>query len=63
MFQAAKDPQSALQQMAQSDPRMQQVSDFVNQNGGDAKAAFYQLARKKGVDPDAFIQQFSGLMK
>lgn len=63
MFQAAKDPQAALSQMAQTDKRMQQVSDFVNQNGGDAKAAFYQLARQKGVDPDAFIQQMQGLMK
>ena len=63
IFQAAKDPQATLQQMSQNDSRMKQVQDVINQNGGDAKAAFYNLARQKGVDPDTFIQQMQGMMK
>ena len=56
-------PQAAIGQMAQNNPQMQQVMQFVQQNGGDAKSAFYALARQKGVDPEAIIQQARNMMK
>ena len=63
MVQAAQNPEAAMQQMAQSNPQMQQVMQYVQQNGGDAKAAFYALAKQKGIDPDVILQQVQGMMK
>ena len=38
---------------------MQQVMDYVNQNGGDPKAAFYKLAKEKGVDPNFILSMLN----
>ena len=62
MVKASQNPQAAINQMAQSDPRMQQVMQVVNQNGGDAKTAFYNLAKQRGVDPNTIIKQLQSLM-
>ena len=51
----AANPQLALQQMAQQNPEMQQAMQIVQQNGGDARAAFYQLAKQKGIDPNSIL--------
>ena len=63
MVQAAKNPQAAVSQMVQNDSRMQQVMQYVNQNGGDAKAAFFNLAKQRGVDPNVIINQVQGIMR
>jgi hypothetical protein len=34
---------------------MKQAMDYVNQNGGDAKEAFYKLANENGVNPEDII--------
>lgn len=39
------------QSYSQQKPTWQMVQDYVNQNGGDPKAAFFKLAKEKGVDP------------
>ena len=52
MVKAARNPQAMIQVMAQQNPKMQQVMQFVQQNGGDAKTAFYKLAEQQGVNPD-----------
>ena len=43
--------------MMQNNPRMKQVMDYVNANGGDAQAAFYKMAKEKGVDPEEILSQ------
>ena len=48
-------PMGAL--MGQSDPRMQQVIDYVNQNGGNPEQVFYALAKAKGADPNDILTQ------
>lgn len=53
--QAASNPALALQQMAGSNPQMQQALQLVQQSGGDAKAAFYKLAQQNGVDPQQIL--------
>ena len=66
MVQAAQNPQAALSRMTQNNPQMQQVMQYIQQNGGDPKAAFYALARQKGVDPNEIIRQVPqvpGMMK
>lgn len=55
--QMARNPQMAIQTMAQSNPQMKQAIDYVNANGGNAKDAFYKLAQEKGVDPNSILNQ------
>ena len=38
------DPNTAMQNLVSSNPRVQEVIQYVNQNGGNARAAFYNLA-------------------
>ena len=44
MLKNARNPQAMFSQMVASNPQIKQVMDYVNKNGGDAKAAFYKLA-------------------
>ena len=56
-------PNQAAQNMIMTDPNFKEVVDYINQNGGSAQAAFYNLARQKGQDPDAIVnglKQFFG---
>ena len=61
--QAAKNPMGAISQMAMNNPQMQQVMQVVQQNGGNAQQAFYNMCRQRGVDPNTIISQVQGLMK
>lgn len=55
MLRSAGNPQMMLQQMMSQNPQMQQAIQYVNQNGGNAKQAFYKLAEQKGVNPDEIL--------
>lgn len=55
MLRSAGNPQMMLQQMTAQNPQMQQVMNYVNENGGNAKQAFYKLAQEKGVNPDEIL--------
>ena len=35
--------------------------DALKQSGGDAKAAFYNLAKQKGADPDQTLKQIQAM--
>ena len=56
-IKSAQNPNLALQQMASNNPQIKQVMDYVSKSGGDPKAAFYALAKEKGVDPDEILKQ------
>lgn len=43
------------QQQYPQKPNWQMVMDYVNQNGGDPKAAFFKLAKEKGIDPSFIL--------
>ena len=49
--------------MAQSNPQLQQVMQYIQENGGDAKTAFYNLAKQKGVDPNDILNQVRSMTK
>lgn len=51
-LKAIGNPQMMIQQM----PQYKQVMDYVNQNGGDAKSAFYAKAKEMGVDPEEILK-------
>ena len=58
MFQNVKNaqnPNAMLQSLMQNNPQMKQVMDIINQNGGNAKQAFYNMAQQKGIDPNTII--------
>lgn len=55
IIKGAKNPQSMIQSMIQQNPQMKQVMDYVNQNGGDPKKAFYSMAEQCGMDPDEIL--------
>ena len=58
MFKAASNPQAFVQQMMANSPNeAAQIMSLIRQNGNDPKAAFYYLAKQKGIDPDEFLQQ------
>ena len=62
MAQGMRNPQGTVQQMMQNDPRIQQVLNYINQNGGDAKALFYSMAQQKCVDPNVIINQVKSMI-
>ena len=43
----SRNPQMMLMQLAQSNPQMKQAIEYIGQNGGNAKEAFYALAKQK----------------
>ena len=58
LIKTAKNPQMMINQMLQNNPNYQQAVDYVNQNGGDAKEAFYALAKQNGLDPNEILNMF-----
>lgn len=36
--------------------QIRQAMEYVRNNGGDAKTAFYRLAQQKGVDPESVLR-------
>ena len=57
MVRMASNPQAALGQIAAQNPQMQQVMQVIQQNGGDPRAAFYKVAKERGIDPDSVLSQ------
>lgn len=41
-------------------PQYKQVMDYVEQNGGDAKEAFYKMSNEMGVNPDEIVKALRG---
>ena len=58
---ASRDPMGAINQMASNNPQMQQVMQVIQQNGGNAKQAFYAMAQQRGVDPNVILQQLNNM--
>lgn len=51
-----QNPAKSIQAVLQSHPKYPEVMELIAKAGGDPKAAFYNLAREKGVDPNAFLK-------
>lgn len=56
MMKTAGNPQMMFQQMLSQNPQMQQIVQYVNNNGGNPKEAFYKMAKEKGVNPNDILQ-------
>ena len=55
MIQNSQNPSKMLEELIRTNPQMQNVMNLIRQNGGDAKAAFYNLAKEKGIDPEQIL--------
>ena len=55
LLRSGGNPQAMVQNMLASSPKGSTVMNLVNQHGGDARAAFYDLAKQKGVDPNQIL--------
>ena len=51
----SSNPQQTMQNLLQNNPNFQNVISYINQNGGDAKTAFYNMAAQKGIDPNSIL--------
>lgn len=51
----SSDPNSALYALAAKNQNVRTALEYVQQNGGSAKAAFYNLANSKGVNPNDIL--------
>ena len=56
MMNAVRNPMAFLANKF-SQTQIGQAMKLVEQNGGDAKATFYNLAKQKGVNPDDILSQ------
>lgn len=56
LVRGSSNPNQAMQTLIQSNPNLQGVMTYIQQNGGDARTAFYNLAAQKGVDPNQILQ-------
>lgn len=52
-LKSSPNPQSILQAM----PQYRQAMQYVQQNGGDPKTAFYNLAAQKGINPNIILNK------
>lgn len=55
MMKSGGNIQSMVQNMLMNNPQTGAIMNVVNQHGGDYKAAFYDMAKQKGVDPNQII--------
>lgn len=60
MFKASSNPQAFVQSMMANNPKTADVLQLIQKHGGNAEAAFYDLAKQKGVDPAEFLRALQG---
>ena len=56
-IRTAQNPDSMLKQLAATNPQIQEVMHYVQDNGGNARQAFYNLAQQRGIDPQTILDQ------
>ena len=52
-----------LNQMSQNNPQVKKVLDYIQNNGGDAKAAFYNYARENNLDANQALVEAKSLFR
>ncbi len=53
----SQNPEQAMQILFANNPQYQNVMNYIQQNGGDAKSAFYNMAAQKGIDPNIILSR------
>ena len=55
MVRNANNPDAMLAILAQTNPQLKQIMDFIQQAGGSPEKAFYALCQQRGVNPQDII--------
>ena len=55
MIKSSSNPDAMMLSLLQSNPAYSQVMSLISQHNGDARAAFYDLAKQKGIDPNSVL--------
>lgn len=53
----SKNPDQAMQILFANNPQYQNVMNYIQQNGGDARSAFYNMAAQMKVDPNIVLSK------
>lgn len=56
-IRSSRNPQQMIANLAAQNPQMRAVMQEIQNHGGDARAAFYEMAQQKGVDPNMILNQ------
>ena len=59
MMKTGGNPQGMVQSMLQNSPQGGEIVKYLNAHGGDARAAFYDMAKQKGVDPNTVLNMLN----
>lgn len=51
----SRNPNLMLQQLAQNNPNVANAISLIRQYGGDPQKAFFEEAKRRGVDPNQII--------
>lgn len=54
-IKASQNPNMMLQQLAQNNPNVANAMNLVRQYGGDPQKAFYEEAKRRGIDPNQIL--------
>lgn len=54
-LRTVSNPQTFLMNTLSQNPNVQQALQYIQQNGGDPKAALTKLAQEQGLDPEAIM--------
>ena len=54
-IRTAQNPNLMLQQLARTNPNVASAMSLVQRYGGDPQKAFYEEAKKKGIDPNQIL--------
>ena len=55
----SRNPNLMLQQLAQNNPNVANAMSLIRQYGGDPQKAFFEEAKRRGVDPNQIIGMLS----
>ena len=47
-----------IELLLRQNPNYQNVMNYIQKNGGNAKTAFYNLCQQKGIDPNQILGMF-----
>lgn len=53
----SQNPEQTMQILLSNNPQYKNVMNYIQQNGGDAKSAFYNMAAQMGVDPNIILSK------
>ena len=54
-IQHSNNPSAMIQQLAQNNPNVANALNLVRQYGGNPQTAFYEEAKRRGIDPNQIL--------